>query len=84
MSTDALRSFLADLAQNPQRAVELKQDPDGVMQRAGLSSEDQATLRSGDPAAIHALVSQNLGDDPGGTSPPPTIVVVLVMFTESS
>lgn len=53
MSTP-LKRFLAVLATDLDRLEEYLHDPDGVIQKAGLSPEDVAALKSGDPASLEA------------------------------
>lgn len=62
--------FIAQLSENPQKRDEFKQNPDAAMDKAGLSSEDKAVLKSGDPKKIR----DHLGDDG-----PPGCMIVLVV-----
>ena len=49
-----LKRFLAILATDSDRLAEYLHDRDGVIQKAGLSPEDVAALRSGDPSILAA------------------------------
>jgi hypothetical protein len=49
-----LKSFLAVLATDLDRLAEYLQDRDRVMEEAGLSPEDIAALKSGDPSRLEA------------------------------
>jgi hypothetical protein len=52
-----LEDFLAELAINPQKLGEFIHDPEAAMHDAGLSSEDQAALRSGFPNIVYARLA---------------------------
>ena len=65
---DELRNFLSGLATDARRLGEFIRDPDSSMKQAGLSADDQATLKSGNPSAIYARIT-------GQVAPPVTVVV---------
>lgn len=55
-----LREFMIYLGENPFQVLAAQRDPYPVMEEAGLSSEDQALLTSGDAERIlAALVEEN-------------------------
>ena len=56
-SEDQLRAFLVDVATDPAALGRFVKDPDATMSEAGLSPEDQAVLRSGNPTAINARLA---------------------------
>jgi len=65
-----LTDFLIELASDPQKAADFKQDPKQVMADAGLSQADQDLLLSGDPVAIrNAVDEEKIGDQ-----------IVIIMF----
>lgn len=67
-----LIDFLAELAINPQKLGEFIHDPEAAMSAEGLSSEDQAALRSGFPGIIYArLAGVPIQQAFQLTSPPP-------------
>ncbi len=55
MSTD-LKTYLASLAIDPDLFSEFVADPGGAAKKARLSSEDQATLLSGDQGRIYVAL----------------------------
>jgi hypothetical protein len=59
-----LKRFLAVLATDLDRLAEYLRNPDEVMHEAGLSKDDVAALRSGDPSALEARF-----DREGSTAP---------------
>lgn len=70
-----LRAFVLDLSRDPQKVEELKADPDGVMDTAGLSEEHKELVRSGDVERIRAAVTPEGRDGEGGG-----VVVVVVVI----
>lgn len=60
--------FLIDLSKDPKKREAFKKDPDGTMEKAGLSDKDKAVLKSGDPMKIR----EHLGDD----GPPGCMVMI--------
>ena len=68
---DEFRRFLVGLATDPAQLGRFIKDPLGTMAEAGLSPQDQATLQSADPGAIHARLT--------GAPTPGTPVTVLVV-----
>lgn len=65
-----LTDFLIELASDPQKAAEFKQDPQKVMADAGLSQADQNLILQGDPQAIrNAVDEEQIGDQ-----------IVIIMF----
>jgi hypothetical protein len=67
---DPVRSFLVALATDPARLGAFIKDADAEMKTAGLSAEDQAVLKSGNPGLIHARLA-------GVTQQPPVTVLVV-------
>ncbi len=66
-----LTDFLIELASDPQKAADFKQDPKRVMADAGLSQADQDLLLAGDPQAIRNAVDEDkIGDQ---------IVIIMVV-----
>jgi hypothetical protein len=53
-----LKHFLAVLATDPDTLAEYLRNAEEVMNEAGLSPEDIAVLKSGDPAALEALLNR--------------------------
>lgn len=51
--------FVTTLSQDPQKREAYKADPEGTMDDHGLSEDDKAVLRTGDPDKIR----EYLGDD---------------------
>jgi len=51
--------FLSNLSQDPTLRQRFSQDPDAVMEEAGLSAEDREVLKSGSPERIR----EHLGSD---------------------
>ncbi len=51
--------FLINLSRDPKLRESFKQNPDAVMDAHGLTAEDKAVLRSGDPDKIR----KHLGSD---------------------
>src|ERR1700674_4371825 len=72
---DNFRSFLVGLATDPARLGNFVRDAQTSMTEAGLSPNDQAILRSADPAAIHARLS---GVQAQSAAQPVTLLVVTV------
>jgi hypothetical protein len=71
-SDDQLRAFLVDVATDPAALGRFVKDPEATMSEAGLSADDQAVLRSGNPAAINARLA---GGPAAGPSGPMMLVV---------
>jgi hypothetical protein len=65
-----LSKFLLDLGTNPDKLAKLRASPEQTMSQAGLSEEEKAIVRSGDPARIRAAITTTKSD---------TIVVVIVV-----
>src|SRR3954452_12430848 len=65
-SDDQLRAFLVELATDPAALGRFVKDAETSMSEGGLSSEDQAVLRSGNPAAINARLASGPGAAGGG------------------
>jgi len=76
--TDVLRTFLVGLASDPAKLGKFVKDPDGTMSEAGLSPTDQATLKSGNSAAIYARLAGATGAGAGA----PVVLVVDVVRSE--
>ena len=53
----SLIDFLTNLANDPSTMNKFRQDPDATMQAAGLSQQDQAVIKSKDPAQIRAAIA---------------------------
>src|SRR5215217_7611861 len=73
MAADELRSFLVNLATDPARLGEFIRDPDAAMSDIDLDTQDQAALKSGNPAAIYARIT---GQEVTAPSQPVTVLVV--------
>jgi hypothetical protein len=56
----SLFDFMTDLATNPAQQVAFTQNPEAVMQQAGLAEADQAILRSGNQAEVTAMYADEL------------------------
>jgi hypothetical protein len=63
---DQLRDFLVGVATDPAALGRFVKDPETSMSEAGLSAEDQAVLRSGNPGAINARLASGPGAGAGG------------------
>lgn len=61
MQTSPLQDFLTDLALDPAQYGAFMRDPDAVMRSAGLASESQSVLMSGDSAAILGSLAAEAG-----------------------
>jgi hypothetical protein len=79
-AADGFRTFLVGLATDPARLGAFIKDPGVAMQQAGLSDVDQAILKSGHPATIHARLS---GQKFAFGSPTPVTVLVVDMAPAS-
>ena len=66
-----LRRYLVKLATDPAELGRFVKDPDSAMESAGLSSEEQAILKSGNQSAIYGRVTGGYGG-----APPVTALVV--------
>lgn len=65
-----LTDFLIELASDPQKTAEFKNDPQKAMTDAGLSQADQDLIMAGDPQAIRSAVDEEkIGDQ-----------IVIIMF----
>jgi hypothetical protein len=71
-SEDQLRAFLVEVATDPAALGRFVKDPETSMSEAGVSAEDQAVLRSGNPIAINA----RLASGPGAGGPAAMMLVV--------
>jgi hypothetical protein len=71
-SEDQLRAFLVEVATDPAALGRFVKDPETSMSEAGISAEDQAVLRSGNPNAINA----RLASGPGAGAPAAMMLVV--------
>jgi hypothetical protein len=69
---DKLRAFLVKLATDPGELGRFIMEPDATMNIEGLGAEDQALLKSGNPAAIH----HRLTGQPTVTARPAVLLVV--------
>ena len=58
-----LYNFLTDLATNPAQQMAFTQNPQAVMQQAGLTEIDQAILKSNNQAEVTAVYADEL-DEP--------------------
>ena len=67
MSTKKTADFVTALSQDPKLKEEWKRDPDGTMDKAGLSEEGKAALKSGDADKVR----EYLGED----SPPGCLLI---------
>ena len=56
MASDALAKYLMELSEDPGKLEELKQNPESEMDAAGLSDEDKAIIKSGDPSKIRSAI----------------------------
>jgi hypothetical protein len=70
-SEDKLSGFLVKLATDHRELGHFIRDPDGSMDQAGLSPQDQALLKSGNAAAING----RLRGQPVPQAPPPLLLV---------
>lgn len=70
-SEDKLSAFLVKLATDHRELGHFIRDPDGSMDQAGLSAQDQALLKSGNAAAING----RLRGQPVPQAPPPLLLV---------
>jgi len=62
-------NFLAELSQDHQKRQSFNADPDGTMDKAGLSEADKQVLKSGDPDKIRKHLGEN---------GPPGCMVILI------
>src|SRR5215510_8315032 len=62
---DKLRAFLVTLGTDPSEFGRFIKDPDATMNRAGLSTEDQGLLKSGNPALINSRLTGQAIAAPG-------------------
>ena len=69
MGSKSAAAFISKLSTDPAYRDRYRKDPDGVMKEAGLTDQDKAVLKSGDPDKIR----QHLGDD----SPPGCFLLFL-------
>lgn len=53
-----LIDFLLDVSEDATKVTAFQNDPKGVMNAAGVSAEDQATLLSGDPNLIREALRE--------------------------
>lgn len=67
-----LREFLSSLATDADQLAAFQANPDKVMQAAGLSTEEQELVQSGNQAQIIQYLQ---GREPGDVDPPPMVVV---------
>jgi hypothetical protein len=72
-SEDKLSAYLSKLATDYSELGHFIRDPDGSMDQAGLSAQDQALLKSGNAAAINS----RLRGEPVPQAPPPLLLVDL-------
>jgi hypothetical protein len=72
-SEDKLSAYLSKLATDHSALGHFIRDPDGSMDQAGLSAQDQALLKSGNAAAINS----RLRGEPVPQAPPPLLLVDL-------
>lgn len=70
-----LYKFLLGLAENPRARASYVKDPYSVMSKAGLSSEQMATLLSKDPSLIRKAMAGSASAEGNDTH----IVVVVVL-----
>jgi len=64
-----LSNFLIEVSQNPALLHRLRENPEGVGEEAGLSSEELAAIFSGDEGEIYSLVASGVG--------PPTSLFII-------
>lgn len=65
-----LTDFLIELASDPQKTADFKNNPQQTMADAGLSQADQDLILSGDPQALRDAVNEEqIGDQ-----------IVIIMF----
>jgi hypothetical protein len=69
-TASALMRYMVELASDVDALVEYMADPQKAMQAAGLSEEQQDTLRSGDQIRIYACL-KNLPPPPASPAQPP-------------
>ena len=76
-SDHPLRRYLVKLATDPGELGRFIKDPGKSMESAGLSDEEQAILKSGNPAAIYGRVAGGPGGAREAYSTPPVTVLVV-------
>ena len=76
-SDHPLRRYLVKLATDPGELGRFIKDPEKSMESAGLSDEEQAILKSGNPSAIYGRVAGGAGGARGAYSTPPVTVLVV-------
>ena len=76
-SDHPLRRYLVKLATDPGELGRFIKDPEKSMESAGLSDEEQAILKSGNPAAIYGRVAGGPGGAREAYSTPPVTVLVV-------
>ena len=76
-SDHPLRRYLVKLATDPGELGRFIKDPEKSMESAGLSDEEQAILKSGNPAAIYGRVAGGPGGAREAYSTPAVTVLVV-------
>src|SRR5215831_688658 len=71
-AAEKFKAFLVSLATDPAKLGQFIKDPDRTMRAAELSDEEQALLKSGNPAAIYGMLT-------GQSTPAAAPVTVLVV-----
>lgn len=71
-----LRTFLAEMALNPEKFAEFLRDPESALRAGELSEEDRDAVLSGIPAMIAARLAAYLAFPPPYYTPAPVFVTL--------
>lgn len=61
--SDNLRNFLLTLVEDLDKLEHFRNDPEGVMQEAGLPDQDREVLRSNNPQTIREYLGEQEGTE---------------------
>jgi hypothetical protein len=65
-----LRDFLSDIARDPERWAEFEENPEDVMNEAGLSQRDQEAVLSRDPEKLRKALGAG----------PKSFLIIIITF----
>jgi hypothetical protein len=76
--SEGLKSFLSELAVDPEKLALYQKNPEKAMKERGLSAKERAALKSGDPAEVYAVLSEHSASTKSSGKPPAPHPICLV------
>jgi hypothetical protein len=80
--SDRLKAYMIELATDVGRLTEFMFDPKKAMEAAGLTTDEQAIVTSGDQARIYATLKGLPLPEPAAAPPPPQLPTVVSVIPQ--